>query len=116
MAFDKMAPHSMDFWQSSEDLPRPENRIRVDGKRMVLALKENYMGAHRRLRRKLEKLLNGSGAHPKLLCAIVVPLALEGCHVAVLSPAGPIGAANRTILLDALYIMHAIVIPTIVAI
>src|SRR6202167_2936962 len=116
MAFDKMAPHSMDFWLSSEDLPRPENRIRVDGKRMVLALKENYMGAHRRLRRKLEKMLNGSGAHPKLLCAMVVPLALEGCQVAVLSPAGPIGAANRTILLDALFIMLAIVIPTIVAI
>lgn len=35
--------------------------------------------------------------------------------LAVLSPAGPIAAANRTILLDALVIMLAIVVPTAVA-
>src|ERR1700691_5009900 len=49
------------------------------------------------------------------VCAIRVPLALEGCHTAILSPAGPIGAADRTILLDALAIMLAIVVPTILA-
>jgi cytochrome o ubiquinol oxidase subunit 2 len=48
--------------------------------------------------------------------ALVLPLTLEGCRTAVLSPAGPIGAANRTILLDALVIMLAIVVPTILAI
>jgi cytochrome o ubiquinol oxidase subunit 2 len=50
------------------------------------------------------------------MCALVVPLTLEGCRAAVLSPAGPIGAADRTILLDALSIMLAIVVPTILAI
>ena len=50
------------------------------------------------------------------MCALVIPLTLEGCRTAVLSPAGPIGAANRTILLDALVIMLAIVVPTILAI
>jgi cytochrome o ubiquinol oxidase subunit II len=50
------------------------------------------------------------------MCALVMPLTLEGCRTAVLSPAGPIGAANRTILLDALVIMLAIVVPTILAI
>ena len=49
------------------------------------------------------------------VCALLVPLALEGCHTAVLSPAGPIGAADRAILLDALAIMLAIVVPTILA-
>jgi cytochrome o ubiquinol oxidase subunit II len=49
------------------------------------------------------------------VCALLVPLALDGCHTAVLSPAGPIGAADRTILLDALAIMLAIVVPTILA-
>ncbi len=39
-----------------------------------------------------------------------------GCHTAVLSPAGPIGEAERTILLDSLTIMLMIVVPTIVAI
>jgi cytochrome o ubiquinol oxidase subunit 2 len=50
------------------------------------------------------------------MCAVTVPLTLVGCRAAVLSPAGPIGAANRTILLDALTIMLAIVIPTVLAI
>jgi cytochrome o ubiquinol oxidase subunit II len=49
------------------------------------------------------------------VCALLVPLALQGCHTAVLSPAGPIGAADRRILLDALAIMLAIVVPTILA-
>jgi cytochrome o ubiquinol oxidase subunit 2 len=50
------------------------------------------------------------------MCALLVPLTLEGCRAAVLSPAGPIGAADRTILLNALAIMLAIVVPTIAAI
>jgi cytochrome o ubiquinol oxidase subunit II len=51
------------------------------------------------------------------LCALLVPFALAGCEqLAVLSPAGPIGSANRTILLDALAIMLAIVVPTLLAI
>jgi cytochrome o ubiquinol oxidase subunit II len=42
-------------------------------------------------------------------------LLLSGCHTAVLTPAGPVGAGERLILLDSLAIMLAIVIPTIVA-
>jgi cytochrome o ubiquinol oxidase subunit II len=41
---------------------------------------------------------------------------LAGCGATILSPIGPVGAAERTILLDALAIMLAIVVPTIVAI
>jgi cytochrome o ubiquinol oxidase subunit 2 len=39
---------------------------------------------------------------------------LCGCGLAVLSPAGPIGSGERTILLDSLVIMLVIVVPTIV--
>jgi len=42
-------------------------------------------------------------------------LALPGCAGSVLDPAGSIGGAERTILLDSLAIMLAIVVPTIVA-
>jgi choline dehydrogenase-like flavoprotein len=65
--FEEMARHSMDFWLSSEDLPRPENRIRYDGERVVLELTENNMEAHHRLRKKLEHLLSRAGAHPVLM-------------------------------------------------
>jgi cytochrome o ubiquinol oxidase subunit 2 len=43
-------------------------------------------------------------------------LSLAACHLAVLSPAGPVGEGNRIVLLDSLAIMLAIVVPTIVAI
>ena len=46
----------------------------------------------------------------------VLLVLLAACHTAVLSPAGPVGAADRIVLLDSLAIMLAIVVPTIVAI
>ena len=67
MPFDSMARHSMDFWLSSEDLPRPENRIYYDSGRVVLDLAENNMEAHRRLKKKLEHHLGRAGARPVLL-------------------------------------------------
>ena len=67
MPFDEMARHSMDFWLSSEDLPRPENRIRYDGEHVVLEITEGDMEAHHRLKKKLEQILGKAGAHPVLL-------------------------------------------------
>ena len=67
MPFEEMARHSMDFWLSSEDLPRPENRIFYDGHRVVLDITEGNMEAHHRLKKKLEHILGNAGAHPVLL-------------------------------------------------
>jgi choline dehydrogenase-like flavoprotein len=67
MPFEEMARHSMDFWLSSEDLPRPENRIYYNGARVVLDLTEGNMEAHHRLKKKLEIMLSKAGAHPVLL-------------------------------------------------
>jgi choline dehydrogenase-like flavoprotein len=67
LPFSKMASHSMDFWLSSEDLPRPENRIFYDGDRVVLDVTENNMEAHRRLKSKLEHYLSRVGSHSVLL-------------------------------------------------
>jgi cytochrome o ubiquinol oxidase subunit 2 len=49
------------------------------------------------------------------LAPLGAALFLGGCDWAVLDPKGPIGEANKTILLDSVAIMLAIVIPTIVA-
>jgi cytochrome o ubiquinol oxidase subunit 2 len=43
------------------------------------------------------------------------PLLLTGCEPAVLNPMGVVGIANKTILIDSLTIMLAIVVPTIAA-
>lgn len=68
MPFDVMAHHAIDFWLSSEDLPRPENRITIDRDgRVQLALTENNMEGHRRLRDKLKHLLGPMGAHPQMI-------------------------------------------------
>jgi choline dehydrogenase-like flavoprotein len=68
MPFDIMARHSLDFWLMSEDLPRPENRIRLDRDgRVILELTENNMEAHHRLRAKLEHLMRAARAHPHLM-------------------------------------------------
>ena len=49
-------------------------------------------------------------------CAIaLLPLLLSACHWALLDPRGPVGQAERTILIDSLAIMLAIVVPTILA-
>jgi cytochrome o ubiquinol oxidase subunit 2 len=50
------------------------------------------------------------------VAAVLALFLLSGCgRASVLAPAGPVAEANRTILLNALTIMLAIVIPTIVA-
>ncbi|MGA3005052.1 MAG: ubiquinol oxidase subunit II [Acetobacteraceae bacterium] len=46
----------------------------------------------------------------------MAPIALTACDPAVLDPRGAIGIADKTILIDSLAIMLAIVIPTILAI
>jgi cytochrome o ubiquinol oxidase subunit 2 len=45
---------------------------------------------------------------------LVATFALGGCSVALFDPHGPVGQAEKTILLDSLAIMLAIVVPTIV--
>jgi cytochrome o ubiquinol oxidase subunit 2 len=45
----------------------------------------------------------------------VAPIVLTACQPAVLDPKGVVGMANKTILIDSLAIMLAIVVPTIVA-
>ena len=67
MPFEKMAEHSIDFWLQTEDLPSPNNRIRYDGDRVVLELKESNVEAAARLRGKLESLLGPLGAWPHLI-------------------------------------------------
>jgi len=49
------------------------------------------------------------------LIVILAPLALAGCQPGVLHPAGPVGAAERSILYGSVLIMLAIVVPTIIA-
>ena len=47
---------------------------------------------------------------------LIAPIVLTACQPAVLDPQGPVGLAQKTILIDSLVIMLVIVLPTIAAI
>lgn len=63
----------------------------------------------------------GSPTPPNLSCGIgrflivSVLLSLTACQPAVLDPRGPVGLADKTILIDSVIIMLAIVVPTVIA-
>jgi choline dehydrogenase-like flavoprotein len=64
LALDYMARHALDFWLTTEDLPRPENRVTVDRQgRIHLAKTYVNTEAHRRLLGKLKALLGPIGCH-----------------------------------------------------
>ena len=64
--FDWIARHSLDFWLTSEDLPRPQNRVFYDGERVRLDLTESNTEGHRRLKQKLKELCGRLDLHPQL--------------------------------------------------
>ena len=56
---DLMAKHSLDFWLTTEDLPRPENRVTVNRNgSIVLSYTPNNLEPHRQLQKKLKSLMN----------------------------------------------------------
>ncbi len=60
--------------------------------------------------------LRSTTARPGRCAVVMTPIVLTACQPAVLEPRGIIGIAEKTILIDSLAIMLAIVVPTIVAI
>ncbi|HET8797583.1 MAG TPA: GMC family oxidoreductase [Thermoanaerobaculia bacterium] len=55
---DLMAKHSLDFWLTSEDLPDPKNRVRLNGDgEIVLEYKPNNEEGHKRLTAKLKAIM-----------------------------------------------------------
>ena len=60
-------------------------------------------------------LLHSTTAWAARCAVLMAPIGLTGCQPAVLDPQGPVGLAQKTILIDSLAIMLAIVVPTIAA-
>jgi choline dehydrogenase-like flavoprotein len=58
---DLMAKHSIDFWLTSEDLPDPDNRVRLNAAgEIVLDYKPNNEEGHKRLIAKLKDVMQKS--------------------------------------------------------
>jgi choline dehydrogenase-like flavoprotein len=60
-ALGELARHSLDFWLTGEDLPRPENRVTVDRDGLRIAYTPTNQEAHWRLTAKLRDLLRRIG-------------------------------------------------------
>ena len=68
MLLNDIARHAVDFWLITEDLPKPDNRITVDGQGKI---KLNYVRSNQvpqeKLYDKLKSMLNHLGMHPDYL-------------------------------------------------
>ena len=71
---DKLAQHAVDFWLSTEDLPRPDNRITVDRQGTItLTYTPANQEPKQRLYEKLKSMLNHLDMHGDLIpCAISI--------------------------------------------
>jgi hypothetical protein len=64
LSLKEVAEHAVDFWLSTEDLPRPENRVSVDREgRVTLSYRASNDGARDRLLEQLRSLLGHLGIH-----------------------------------------------------
>lgn len=63
-ALDKVASHAVDFWLSTEDLPRPDNRVTIDSSGTIqLAYQPSNPTASKRLYHQLKSMLGSLGMH-----------------------------------------------------
>jgi choline dehydrogenase-like flavoprotein len=61
---ENMARHAVDFWLSTEDLPRPDNRVTLDRDGQIrLMYRPSNEEPQKRLYRKLKSLLASAGMH-----------------------------------------------------
>lgn len=65
MVLDQMAHHSVDWWLTGEDLPDPNNRVRVNGEKIVLEYTDNNTEGFDRLYKKWPHILKEAdcGSH-----------------------------------------------------
>jgi choline dehydrogenase-like flavoprotein len=67
-SLDEVARHAVDFWLSTEDLPKPENRVTVDRDgRITLQYTPNNQVPSQRLYEQLKSMLPRLGMHPQHL-------------------------------------------------
>lgn len=57
LVLDEMAKHSIDWWLTSEDLPDPENRVRLRDGKIALEYRENNQEAFTRLSKRWTEVL-----------------------------------------------------------
>jgi len=65
--FDYIVRHAVDFWLTSEDVAKPENRVQYKDGKVTLDLDDGSLEMHRRLKQKLIDILGKVDVHPHLI-------------------------------------------------
>ncbi|MRG54450.1 NAD(P)-binding protein [Phyllobacterium sp. SYP-B3895] len=60
-ALDRFCAHTVDFLAMSEDVPKPESRVRIDGDRIILEWIRSNWPAHLRLVARIKSTLRAAG-------------------------------------------------------
>ncbi|MEK1890588.1 MAG: GMC family oxidoreductase [Phyllobacterium sp.] len=60
-ALDRFCAHTVDFLAMSEDVPKPESRVRVDGDRIILEWRRSNWPAHQKLVAQIKSILRAAG-------------------------------------------------------
>ena len=125
---DKVAKHSVDIWLTTEDLPRPDNRVTVDGDANIhLAYQFSNEAETQGLYRELKTLLNKTGlaAHHVLSKSVYADLSVPLAGVAHQAGTARFGSDPATSVADAtckaheldnLYLADASIFPSIGAV
>ena len=102
---ERVARHAIDFWLSTEDLPRPDNRVTLDGDGNVrLSYTETNAGPKKRLYDKLKSMLGQLDMNPDHLihrfAYMKNDIPVAGCrapgrHLPVRRRSGDLGAGRR---------------------
>jgi choline dehydrogenase-like flavoprotein len=56
-----LSRHAVDWYMMSEDLPRPESRVRLDGDQVVLEWRPSNLAAHDRLVARTKEIMKAAG-------------------------------------------------------
>jgi choline dehydrogenase-like flavoprotein len=127
-ALESLAEHAVDFWLSTEDLPRPDNRVTVDADGgITLSYKPSNEVPKQKLYEKLRSMLGHLGMHPGHLVARNAYLKTEIPIAGVAHQAGTcrFGADPATSVvdtdcraheLDNLYVVDTSIFPSIGAV
>jgi choline dehydrogenase-like flavoprotein len=125
---DRVARHAIDFWLSTEDLPRPENRVTVDGEgNVTLAYTPTNDASKQRLYEQLKSMLGQLHMEPDHLFGRFAYMKNEIPIAGVAHQAGTcvMGAEAATSVVDAdckaheldnLYVVDTSVFPSIGAV
>ena len=114
-----IARHSVDWYLMSEDLPRPESRVVVDGTDIKLDWQRSNIEAHARLCTKMRTVLRAAGFPIVLAKAFDKRAPSHQCGTAVMGVSGSNSVVDiwcRSHDHDNLYIVDASVLPTSAAV